>query len=127
MMENTLFQTLSMLLVGLSAGVLSGLFGIGGGIIIVPALVLLFGMTQQTASATSLVALLLPVGILGVMEYYREGRISMENVWLGLLLAVGLFLGAYFGARIATHVSGTVLRRAFALFTGIVALRLWFK
>ncbi|ABB24577.1 conserved hypothetical protein [Pelodictyon luteolum DSM 273] len=116
-----------MLCIGILAGVLSGMFGIGGGIIIVPALVLLFGMTQQTASATSLVALLLPVGILGVLEYYREGRISMENVWLGLLLAAGLFAGAYFGAKIATQLSGTVLRRAFAVFTGIVALRLWFK
>ncbi|TCD48852.1 sulfite exporter TauE/SafE family protein [Chlorobium sp. N1] len=126
-MENQLLQNVSMLLIGLSAGVLSGLFGIGGGIIIVPALVLLLGMTQQTASATSLVALLLPVGILGVLEYYREGKISMDNVWLGLLLALGLFTGAYFGARIATHLSGPMLRRAFAVFTGIVALRLWFK
>ena len=126
-MDSILLQNIIMLFIGLLAGVLSGMFGIGGGIIIVPALVLLLGMTQQTASATSLVALLLPVGILGVLEYYREGRISMDNIWLGLLLAAGLFIGAYFGARIATHLSGTVLRRAFAVFTGIVALRLWFK
>jgi uncharacterized membrane protein YfcA len=126
-MDSILLQNITMLFIGLLAGVLSGMFGIGGGIIIVPALVLLLGMTQQTASATSLVALLLPVGILGVLEYYREGRISMDNIWLGLLLAAGLFIGAYFGAKIATHLSGTVLRRAFAVFTGIVALRLWFK
>lgn len=126
-MDSSIPGNLTMLCIGILAGVLSGMFGIGGGIIIVPALVLLFGMTQQTASATSLVALLLPVGILGVLEYYREGRISMENVWLGLLLAAGLFAGAYFGAKIATQLSGTVLRRAFAVFTGIVALRLWFK
>jgi uncharacterized membrane protein YfcA len=126
-MDSILLQNIIMLFIGLLAGVLSGMFGIGGGIIIVPALVLLLGMTQQTASATSLVALLLPVGILGVLEYYREGRISMDNIWLGLLLAAGLFIGAYFGAKIATHLSGTVLRRAFAVFTGIVALRLWFK
>ncbi|WP_303682290.1 sulfite exporter TauE/SafE family protein [Pelodictyon luteolum] len=126
-MDSIILQNIIMLFIGLLAGVLSGMFGIGGGIIIVPALVLILGMTQQTASATSLVALLLPVGILGVLEYYREGRISMDNIWLGLLLAAGLFIGAYFGAKIATHLSGTVLRRAFAVFTGIVALRLWFK
>ncbi|MDT9546430.1 MAG: sulfite exporter TauE/SafE family protein [Chlorobium sp.] len=126
-MEIPFTQILTMLLVGSAAGILSGMFGIGGGVIIVPALVLLLGMTQHTANATSLVALLLPVGILGVLEYYKAGRISMDNVWLGLILAVGLFGGAYFGAKIATHISGGVLRKAFAVFTGIVALRLWFK
>ncbi|HCD35985.1 sulfite exporter TauE/SafE family protein [Chlorobium phaeovibrioides] len=126
-MEIPYAQVITMLLIGSLAGILSGMFGIGGGVIIVPALVLLLGMTQHTANATSLVALLLPVGILGALEYYRAGKISMDNVWLGLILAVGLFGGAYFGAKIATHLSGSVLRKAFAVFTGIVALRLWFK
>ncbi|MDP8306042.1 MAG: sulfite exporter TauE/SafE family protein [Candidatus Chlorobium antarcticum] len=126
-MEISYSQIITMMLIGSTAGVLSGMFGIGGGIIIVPGLVLLLGMTQHTANATSLVALLLPVGILGVLEYYRAGKISMDNIWLGLILAVGLFGGAYFGAKIAIHLSGSVLRKAFAVFTGIVALRLWFK
>jgi len=126
-MEIPYAQVITMLLIGSLAGILSGMFGIGGGVIIVPALVLLLGMTQHTANATSLVALLLPVGNLGALEYYRAGKISMDNVWLGLILAVGLFGGAYFGAKIATHLSGSVLRKAFAVFTGIVALRLWFK
>lgn len=126
-MEGTPVPILAMLLVGIAAGLLSGMFGVGGGIIIVPALVLLFGMAQHGANATSLVALLLPVGILGVLEYYRAGRITMENVWMGLLLALGLLIGAFFGAKLANQLPGSVLRKAFALFTGIVAVRLWFK
>lgn len=120
-------QLAGLLVVGVGAGLLSGLFGVGGGIIIVPALALLFGMTQQSAIATSLMALLLPVGLLGVLEYYRAGKISAENIWIGLIIAAGLFVGAYFGAKIATHLSGEMLRKAFAVFMGIVALHLWFK
>ncbi len=120
-------QLIGLLLVGLAAGLLSGMFGVGGGIIIVPAMVLLFGMTQQSAIATSLIALLLPVGLLGVMEYYRSGKISGENIWIGLIVAAGLFAGAYFGAKIATQLSSDTLRKFFAVFMGIVALHLWFK
>ncbi len=120
-------QLIGLLLVGLAAGLLSGLFGVGGGIIVVPAMVLFFGMTQQSAIATSLIALLLPVGLLAVMEYYRSGKISTENIWIGLIIAIGLFAGAYFGAKIATHLSNEMLRKAFAVFMGIVALHLWFK
>jgi uncharacterized membrane protein YfcA len=120
-------QLIGLLLVGLAAGLLSGMFGVGGGIIIVPAMVLLFGMTQQSANATSLIALLLPVGLLGVMEYYRSGKISGENIWIGLIIAAGLFTGAYFGAKIAIQLSNEVLQKAFAVFMGIVALHLWFK
>ncbi|MEI7825191.1 MAG: sulfite exporter TauE/SafE family protein [Chlorobiaceae bacterium] len=120
-------QLIGLLLVGLAAGLLSGMFGVGGGIIIVPAMVLLFGMTQQSAIATSLIALLLPVGLLGVMEYYRSGKISGENIWIGLIVAAGLFAGAYFGAKIATQLSSDILRKFFAVFMGIVALHLWFK
>jgi len=120
-------QLIGLLVVGVAAGLLSGMFGVGGGIIIVPALALLYGMTQQSAIATSLIALLLPVGLLGVMEYYRSGKISMENIWIGLVIAAGLFAGAYFGAKIATHLSNDILRKGFAVFMGIVALHLWFK
>jgi uncharacterized membrane protein YfcA len=120
-------QLIGSLLVGVAAGILSGMFGVGGGLIIVPAMVLLFGMTQQSAIGTSLIALLLPVGFLGVMEYYRSGKISGENIWIGLIVAAGLFAGAYFGAKIAIQLSSDVLRKAFAVFMGIVALHLWFK
>ncbi|MCX6178255.1 MAG: sulfite exporter TauE/SafE family protein [Chlorobiales bacterium] len=120
-------QLIALFSIGVGAGLLSGMFGVGGGVIIVPAMVLLFGMTQQSAVATSLIALLLPVGLLGVIEYYRSGKISMDNIWIGLIIAAGLFAGAYFGVRIATHLSNDTLRKAFAVFLGIVAFHLWFK
>jgi hypothetical protein len=113
-------------IIGIAAGLLSGMFGVGGGVIIVPSLVLLFGMSQQTASATSLMALLLPVGLLGVLEYYRSGQISTEHIWIGLVIAIGLFAGAFFGAKIAIGVSSETLRRMFAVFLVLVAFRLWF-
>ncbi|AOS82914.1 permease [Chlorobaculum limnaeum] len=118
-------QLLILFITGLAAGLLSGMFGVGGGVIIVPALVFFFGMTQQTASATSLVALLLPVGILGVYEYYQSGKISTDNIWFGLVIALGLFAGAFFGARLAIELSSDLLRRMFAVFLVLVAIRLW--
>ncbi len=84
-------QFIGLFSLGIVAGILSGMFGVGGGIVIVPALVVFFGMTQQSAGGTSLVALLLPVGLLGVIEYYHSGKISMEKILIGLIIAAGLF------------------------------------
>jgi uncharacterized protein len=119
-------QYLILFITGLAAGLLSGMFGVGGGVIIVPALVFFFGMSQQSASATSLMALLLPVGLLGVYEYYQAGKITTEHMWFGLVIALGLFTGAFFGARIAIELSSDLLRRLFAVFLVIVAIRLWY-
>ncbi len=116
-----------MFLTGIAAGVLSGMFGIGGGIVIVPALVMILGLSQHAATATSLIALLLPVGILGVAEYYRAGKISGENILFGLLVALGLFAGAFFGAKIATGMTSELLRKMFAVLIGIVAVRMWLQ
>jgi hypothetical protein len=110
------------LAIGLGAGVLSGLFGVGGGVLIVPALVYLRGMTSHAAVGTSLGALLLPVGILGAMAYYRSGNLDLRA---SLLIAVGLFLGAWFGARVALSLSAVHLTRAFAVFLALVAVRMW--
>ena len=120
-------QLIGLVSLGIVAGLLSGLFGVGGGIVIVPALVVFFGMTQQSAGGTSLISLLLPVGLLGMLEYYRSGKISMDNIWMGLIIAAGLFVGVYFGAKLATHLSNDLLRKSFAVFIGIVAVYLWFK
>ncbi len=84
-------------------------------------------LALQSAVGTSLIALLLPVGLLGVIEYYRSGKISVEDITIGLIIAAGLFAVAYFGAKIATHLSHDLLRKAFAVFMGIVAFHLWFK
>ena len=85
--------------IGLLAGLLSGLFGIGGGIIVVPALTLLVGLDLRGATGTSLAALLLPVGILGVMTYARTGAVRFP---ISALLAVGILVGTALGAQVAS-------------------------
>ena len=110
------------LAIGLAAGVLSGLFGIGGGIVIVPALLFFARMSPATATGTSLGALLLPVGALGAWEYYRTGNLDVRS---SLLLAVGLFFGAYVGAKLNQVLSPVQAKRAFAVFLVLVAARLW--
>ena len=112
------------LVIGLGAGVLAGLFGIGGGIVIVPALMFLTRMTPQRATGTSLAALLLPVGILGAMEYYKQGR---SDVAAAALVAVGLTIGALFGAKFALAMSSQTLQRAFAVLLVAVAIQMWWK
>lgn len=111
---------------GLTAGVCSGIFGIGGGVIIVPILVILFGYQQQTATGTSLVAMLLPVGVLGVLNYYQSDKINSTNIKAGLFIAAGMFFGAYLGSAIAMPLNETLLRKLFAGFLLVVAIRLWF-
>lgn len=110
------------LAIGAGAGVLSGLFGVGGGVVIVPALIYLIGLNAHTAVGTSLGALLLPVGLLGVLAYYRTGHIELKA---SLLIAVGLFLGAYLGARVALSISAINLTRAFSIFLLAVAVRMF--
>jgi uncharacterized protein len=105
--------------IGLAGGVLSGLFGIGGGIIIVPVLVLM-GFTQREASGTSLAALLLPVGLLGVIEYARRGEIRFHY---GIGIAIGLAVGALAGAVIAGRLSNTLLQRLFGVLLAIAAVK----
>jgi uncharacterized membrane protein YfcA len=118
-------ETAGLLMLGISAGVLSGMFGIGGGLIIVPALALIFGMKQHAAVGTSLGALLLPVGALSAWVYWKNGNV---NIRYAALIATGLFLGAYVGARLVEPVSDVALRRAFGVFLILVSLRLiWGK
>jgi len=112
--------------IGVIAGISSGLFGVGGGIVIVPLVVALFGMSQQAGSATSLVALLLPVGALGVWQYYRSGFIGPENIKYGALIALGLLIGTFFGAKIAVYISSENLAKMFAIYLFVMALRIWF-
>jgi uncharacterized membrane protein YfcA len=105
---------------GLAAGLLSGLFGIGGGALIIPALVLVFGFTQHKAQGTSLVALLLPVGILGVIRYCKADNVD----WIaGLIIAGGLLLGAYFGAGWTQKLNEVWLKRAFGIFFILLGIR----
>ena len=111
---------------GFASGIVSGFFGVGGAIVLIPILVFLFKFPQQTAAGTSLVALLLPVGLLGVMEYYRAGKIDAQNIRMGLLIAIGIFFGAFFGARFSLSLPETAVRIAFAGLLVFAAFRMVF-
>jgi uncharacterized membrane protein YfcA len=113
------FEIIKMLVLGVGAGILSGLFGIGGGLIIVPALAVLFGFPIKTAVGTSLFALLLPTGLLGVWEYWKTGNLRPTA---GLCIALGLFLGAYFGAHFAASVSQATVKKLYAIFLLLVGV-----
>jgi uncharacterized protein len=116
--------TLLFLLVGLAVGVLSGLVGIGGGILIIPILVYGFRMTQHKAQGTSLGALLAPIGLLALIEYYRAGNVDVRAA---VMIAIGFLLGGYFGGRWAQLISETALRRGFAVLLVGVGLILFFQ
>jgi uncharacterized membrane protein YfcA len=116
-------QTAGLLLLGVLAGVFAGMFGIGGGLIIVPALAILYGMKQHAAVGTSLGALLLPVGALSAWVYWKNGNL---NVKYSALLAIGLLFGAFLGARLVEPVSDLTLRRMFGAFLLAVSVKmLW--
>lgn len=113
---------LRFVLIGLAAGVLSGLFGIGGGVVIVPALVFLARLSPEAATGTSLASLLLPVGALGALKYWQSGHV---RVAAALWIAAGLALGAWGGASVALSLDPRQLQRAFAVFLVAVAVHLW--
>lgn len=111
-------------LTGVAAGILSGLFGIGGGIIIVVSLATAGGMPFRTATGTSLAALLLPVSIGAAYKYWQAGDVSIPAA---AMVAGGLAVGAYFGARLALSTPPAMLQRGFAVFLVLMAVRMWFK
>ena len=113
--------TFALLAIGLVAGVFAGMFGIGGGLIIVPALLFIVKMKEVEAIGTSLAALIPPVGLLGAMEYYRNGYINLRYA---ALVAIGIFLGAYFGARIMINLPPELTRRLYAVFLLVIAARM---
>jgi uncharacterized membrane protein YfcA len=110
------------LAIGVVAGVLSGLFGIGGGILIIPSLVFFAKFHTKLAIGTSLGAMLLPVGLLGAYAYYQQGNVHVKG---SLLIGLGLFFGAYLGARLAQAIPSPTLQRMFAVFIVLMAIRLW--
>jgi uncharacterized membrane protein YfcA len=112
-------DVVTVLALGGVAGFLSGMFGIGGGLVIVPVLIAVYDLDTKTAIGTSLFALLLPTGLLGVLEYSRRGEIRLLY---GLLIALGLFCGAYAGARLTGSMSDSTAKRAYAVFLIIVAI-----
>jgi hypothetical protein len=111
------------ILLGALVGVVSGFVGIGGGIILVPALVLFFKFSQQTAQGTTLALLLLPIGIFAVWEYYKEGFVDVR---VALLLAIGFMIGSFLSARFAVTLPTTMLQRVFGILLLIIGVKFFF-
>lgn len=109
------------ILIGFTAGILSGLFGIGGGIIIIPALTYIIGFTQLKAQGTSLAILLPPVGILAFLEYYKRGNVDIKA---GVIISITLLLGAMFGGKIAQCIPPYYLKKGFAIFMILVSIKM---
>ncbi len=110
---------IGLLILGICTGIMSGLFGIGGGIVMVPSLIAIFGMGLLDANATSLAAMLLPVGALGVVTYYKAGFIDIKNA---LWISAGLLCGSYFGAEAAVTLDVKILSKLYAAILVYVAV-----
>jgi uncharacterized membrane protein YfcA len=111
------------LILGLVAGILSGLIGIGGGTIIVPALVFLFGLSQHLAQGTTLALLVPPIGILAAWTYYKQGYVDLH---IAALICLGFFFGGLLGAKFATKLSDLALERVFGIALLLISLKMIF-
>ncbi len=116
-------EILIYLIIGLCAGILSGLIGIGGGIIIIPALVLLLGFTQHEAQGTTLALMVPPVGILAAWVYYKHGYVNLP---VACFICIGFLLGGLIGAKIATTTSSIVLQKVFGTALLLISLKMIF-
>jgi len=114
---------IGLVVIGLAAGFVGGLMGVGGGIIIVPALVMFLSFTQQQAQATSLAVLLMPVQILAVIQYHKAGFI---NIKYAAIIIVASVLGMYFGSKVALQVPTGTLKMVFGAFIILVGLKFLF-
>jgi uncharacterized membrane protein YfcA len=119
-----MWQIVSYLLLGLAAGAFSGLVGVGGGIIIVPALVFLFGLSQHQAQGTTLALLLPPIGLLAFWQYYKQGYVDIK---IAALICIGFFFGGLIGAKFATGLPTKVLEKIFGLVLLLISLRMLLK
>ena len=119
-------EYLAYIAVGVAAGLLSGFFGVGGGIILIPGMVLLLGYNQLQAQGTSLGVLLLPVTLFGFLQYWRNPEVQI-NLWAILCIGMAFALAAYFGGRWANQLDMTLLRKFFAVFIAVVSVYLFFK
>jgi len=118
-----MIQNFLYLLLGLIAGAFSGLIGIGGGTIIVPALIFLFGMSQHQAQGTTLALLVPPIGFLAAWTYYKQGYVDLR---IAALICMGFFFGGLLGAKFATRLSNVVLERVFGLALLLISLKMIF-
>lgn len=112
-----------LIIIGIASGFLSGMFGVGGGVIIVPALVYFIGLTQHQAQGTSLGLMLFPIGILAVYNYYQSDAIDIKA---GLIIALTFVIGGYFGSKLSLNLDQALIKRLFGLLMLFISVKLIF-
>ncbi len=124
-MENFTYSSIILILIiGLAAGMLGGTLGVGGGVVVVPALVLFLGFTQHEAQGTSLAVLAVPVTLIGLFAYHKAGNVNFK---VAAILIITYIVGNYFGSKLAMHLSAKTLKQAFSVFMIVVALKMLFS
>ncbi len=115
---------LILLAIGLSAGIFGGMVGLGGGVIMIPAMVYFLGLSIQSAQGTSLAVMLPPVGLMAVMNYYKAGQLNFKYA---AVIAIAFFIGGYFGSKIALNVSPDKMKKIFAIALMLIAANMLIK
>ncbi len=110
--------------IGALAGILGGMLGLGGALVIIPAMVMLLGYSQQMAQGTTLLMMVFPVGALAAFQYYQKGFVDVKAA---LIMALFFFVGGYVGAKFATQIPQDILKRVFAVLLVGIALKMWFQ
>jgi uncharacterized protein len=122
-MEITTTTVLILLAIGLFSGMLGGLVGIGGGVVLVPALIYILGFSQLNAQGTSLALIMFPVGVLGVINYYKQGHIDFNIVFI---LAIGFVVGSFLGSKFAMNIPQALVKKFFAMLMIVIAMKMLF-
>jgi len=123
----TLTEILYLVLIGIVAGSLSGFIGIGGGVVIVPALVFFLGLTQHQAQGTSLLLMLPPIGILAVMNYHKSGMLTTINYQYAGIMVVAFIIGGFLGSKLSIALPAHIVKRVFGVFMLLISLRMIFS
>ncbi len=118
------FSLIVLIIVGVISGLLAGAFGIGGAIIVIPALVFILGLSQHEAQGTSLAFMLPPVGILATWNYWKAGQVNWK---IALVLSLTFVIGAYLGSKVTLNISDRTLRRIFSILLVLIAIKMFFS
>jgi uncharacterized membrane protein YfcA len=122
--SNELTKILGYGILGLAAGTASGLLGIGGAVIIIPALVFIFGFSQKMAQGTTLLLMVPPIGLLAALQYYRSGDVDLKA---GAIIAALFFIGGFLGAKLAENIDPALMRKIFAVCLAGISVKLFFS